>query len=282
MRALAEFVLRGRREAVLVAIIVGIIPLTQFISPMIVGLVMLRKGVKEAALVLSWAVLPIAAWAIYPNIVWGVSSNLLPLLMLLAVSGLAMVLRITASWQKTLLVAVPVALLFELYLRLQPAIVETMMEQLRPLMEQQGAQTGTAVAINSSSLMALISSAHIVVSLLLLVWARWIQAVLFNPGGFRAEFHALRIEIKAAVLMVLVLLLAQLGVLIPATWTAYFALPLVFAGISLVHATLAIRKLSPLWLFGFYIVLPVIVNFLVLLALVDSWYDFRTRMVKAT
>jgi hypothetical protein len=40
--------------------------------------------------------------------------------------------------------------------------------------------------------------------------------------------------------------------------------------------------MSPLWLFAFYAVLPVINQLLVLLALADSWYDFRKQMRNAS
>jgi hypothetical protein len=62
----------------------------------------------------------------------------------------------------------------------------------------------------------------------------------------------------------------------------YLVLPLMFSGLALVHAVVAAKKLSSLWLAVLYavIVLPLIANMIVLLALLDSWYDFRTRLQK--
>jgi hypothetical protein len=53
-----------------------------------------------------------------------------------------------------------------------------------------------------------------------------------------------------------------------------------FSGIALMHAVVAKKKLSSMWLVTFYILLmlPVVVQILVLLALIDSWYDFRSRL----
>ena len=115
----------------------------------------------------------------------------------------------------------------------------------------------------------------------MLIWSRWLQAILYNPGGFRQEFHSLRIENKAALLLALMLLLSGLGVALPETWYGYFSIPLMVAGVGLVHGTVALKHLSPLWLFAFYLVFPVINQLLVLLALADSWYDFRKHMRNA-
>jgi hypothetical protein len=54
----------------------------------------------------------------------------------------------------------------------------------------------------------------------------------------------------------------------------------VFAGIALTHAVVAIRKLPVMLLATFYIVLmlPAAVQLVVLLALLDSWFDFRSRL----
>lgn len=277
MRGLAEFVLKGRRQAILAAVIAGAIPLIYFVSPVIVGLVILRKGMQEAGVVLIWALLPLVAWALYPTLALGMSGNYLPVLMLLAVSGLAVILRATSSWQITLLLAVLMGLLFELYLRLQPAIVEMLLLQLNPLLEE----SGTGATVSRDRLITLVAIVHIGMSILLLMWSRWLQAMLFNPGGFRTEFHSLRIEPRVALPLALLLLAAGFELLIPASWIYYFALPLLFAGTALVHATVALKQMSPFWLFMFYAVFPVIVQFLVLLALVDSWYDFRKTMRKS-
>ncbi|MBL4819927.1 MAG: hypothetical protein JKY98_02900 [Gammaproteobacteria bacterium] len=278
MRGLAEFVLKGRRQAIMAVLLIGAVPLIYFLSPVVVALVILRKGVQEAGLLLAWALLPIGAWALYPSIALDAPVNLLPVLVLLAVSALAMVLRSTGSWQSTVLVAVVVGLLFELYLRLQPDNVELLLLQINPLLQESGATQ----TISSGELIALVSIVHAGMSLLLLMWSRWMQAMLFNPGGFKTEFHSLRIERKAALPLLLLIVLSGMGVIIPDSWMLYFVMPPLFAGTALVHATVALKQLSPFWLFMFYMVFPVIVQFLVIFALMDSWFDFRKRMRTST
>jgi len=129
------------------------------------------------------------------------------------------------------------------------------------------------------SLTSFLGAMYMFVAIMLLMLARWMQASLYNPGGFQQEFHALRIEQKVAMILLGLMLLASFQVLIPQTWILYLILPLLFSGMALIHALAAKKQLSSLWLAALYAVLmlPVVVNMVVLLALVDSWYNFRKR-----
>ena len=279
MRSLAQLIMKGRRQAIVAVVLASAIPPIYFVSPVIVGLVILRRGLSEAALVLAAAMAAMAIWTIYPSVALDEQANLLPYLLLFSVSALAVVLRMSHSWQLTVLLAIVVGLGFEVYLRIQPAVVDTLLTQLNELMAQNGV---TEEVVGRSQLIALIAMIQTMMAVLLLIWARWLQAMLYNPGGFRQEFHSLRIEKKAALLLVPLLLLTGFGVVLPETWYGYFAIPFMIAGVALVHATIALKQLSSLWLIAFYAVLPVIGQLLVLLALADSWYDFRKPMRKAT
>jgi uncharacterized protein YybS (DUF2232 family) len=74
------------------------------------------------------------------------------------------------------------------------------------------------------------------------------------------------------------MILASFGILVPETWYGYFRLPLVFSGIGLVHAICAKRNIPATALAVFYILLPVTFGLVALLAVIDSWYDFRGRV----
>ena len=63
MRALAEFVMKDRRSAIIAVLLLGLVPMLNLLSPVIVGLIMLRKGWNEALTLLVWALLPIGAYA---------------------------------------------------------------------------------------------------------------------------------------------------------------------------------------------------------------------------
>jgi hypothetical protein len=274
MRGLAEFVMKGRKQAIMAVLLLGLIPLLNLLSPVLVGLVVLRKGFQEAVQVLVWAILPIGGWAL--------AGDPVPLIMLLGITGLAGLLRSSESWEFTLLAAIAVGVCVEIYLRLQSAVLDLIFLQMQPYFEANAIQ-GEQLDALRDVMTSFMGAVYMFLSIILLMLARWMQAALFNPGGFQKEFHGLRVEQKVALILVSCMMLANFEILIPQTWMLYLVLPLMFSGIALIHAVVAAKKLSSLWLAVLYalIVLPLIANLVVLLALLDSWYDFRTRLTKS-
>jgi len=276
MRGLAEFVMSGRKQAIMAVIFLGLIPLVNLLNPVVVGLMVLRKGVLEVAIIFAWAILPIGAWAIVGDIA--------PLIMLFGISGLAWLLRETESWETTLLATIAIGLSVEIYLRLQPAVLDGLFQQLELLLVTNNLQ-GIQLEDIRESIGSFIGVGYMFLAIVLLMLARWMQATLFNPGGFQKEFHQLHIGQKTALGLAGLIFLGSYQLVIPQSWVFYFILPLLFSGIALVHAVVVKKKLSSLWLVIFYIlliVLPTVLQLLVLLALVDSWYDFRSRLQQST
>tara|TARA_B110000858_G_scaffold128327_1_gene145956 strand:+ start:1462 stop:2289 length:828 start_codon:yes stop_codon:yes gene_type:complete len=273
MRGLAEFVMKGRKQAIMAVLLLGLIPLVNFLSPVVIGLVILRKGLQEAAQVLVWAILPIGGWAL--------AGDPVPLIMLLGITGLAGLLRASESWEFTLLAAIAVGLCVEIYLRSQPAVLDLIFLQMQDYFDAKGIQ-GEQLDSLRNVMTSFMGAVYMFLAIVLLMLSRWMQATLFNPGGFQKEFHGLRVEQRVALLLVSAMMLANFEILIPQNWMLYLVLPLMFSGLALVHAVVAAKKLSSLWLAVLYalIVLPIIANMVVLLALLDSWYDFRTRLQK--
>jgi len=271
MRGLAEYVMTGRRQAIIAVMLLGLIPLVNLLNPVVVGLIALRKGLQEVAVIFAWAILPLGAWA--------VAGDVVPLIMLIGITGLAVLLRETESWEFTLLAAIAVWVCVEVYFRLQPAVIDALMQQLDLYLQASNPQ-GLQIEEVRDVMLSVIGAVYMFLSIVLLMLARWMQAVLYNPGGFKQEFHSLRVEQKVALALIVIMLLSSFGIVVPEAWVLYFVLPLLFSGIALTHAVVAKKKLSSMWLVTFYILLmlPVVVQILVLLALVDSWYDFRSRL----
>ena len=271
MRGLAEYVMTGRRQAIIAVMLLGLIPLVNLLNPVVVGLIALRKGLQEVAVIFAWAILPLGAWA--------VAGDVVPLIMLIGIAGLAVLLRETESWEFTLLAAIAVGVCVEVYFRLQPAVIDALMQQLDLYLQASNPQ-GLQIEEVRDVMLSVIGAVYMFLSIVLLMLARWMQAVLYNPGGFKQEFHSLRIEQKVALALIVIMLLSSFGIVVPEAWVLYFVLPLMFSGIALMHAVVAKKKLSSMWLVTFYILLmlPVVVQILVLLALIDSWYDFRSRL----
>lgn len=270
MRALAEFVMKDRKRAIIAVLLLGLLPMMNLLSSVVIGLTLLRKGSNEALAILVWALLPLGAYAYIGDVI--------PLVLVLGVTLLAGVLRQTQSWELSLLGAALVGLTIEAYLVLRPELLDLLFQQLDVYMATNGIE-GLPVAQLRATLTSYLGATYGMLAALLLILARWLQAALYNPGGFQQEFHALRVGSKVALLLVAWTFASSFGVL-PSSWVVYSTLPLLFSGAALVHGVVAIRQMPGSVLAVFYavILLPIAMQGVMLLALMDSWYDFRARL----
>src|SRR5471032_1523192 len=108
MRALAEFIMRGRVQATLVVAGCAALPFLFWLGAAASCLVLLRRGLSDAAGILAWALLP--------ALVWWYFGEPRTLMALLGSLGLAMLLRASESWVRVLLVSVALGLLYAVIL----------------------------------------------------------------------------------------------------------------------------------------------------------------------
>lgn len=276
MRALAEFIMRGRVRAVLITM-VGI-PL---ISPAALALVSLRRGNNDGLMVLAWALLPIVAA--------GFSGYMSPLMTGLAASHFAavfcgaMVLRSSRSWSAALVTVTAVAAAgILLTAQFSGGLLQNLLQAAD---ETGGEQADQLRQVFDSEVMATgyLSWVSAITATLALVLGRWWQALLYNPGGFREEFHQLRMPLPLAATGMLVWVYSLLTQDY-AFWGAVVAFPMVVAGIALIHWLVASRGWGRGPLVALYVALVIaalpLAGFLCGLALIDSWIDIRGRTAK--
>ncbi|MDH2244574.1 hypothetical protein N5J76_12935 [Pseudomonas sp. GD03855] len=283
MRALAEFIMRGRMQAIFVVAGAAALPMLFWLSAAAGSLVLLRRGLSDALGVLVWAVLPALAWWYF--------GDPRTLLVLLGSFGLALVLRGQASWVRVMLCSVGLGLLYvwalgavfgepiaALASELQKVLPDAFSGAYQQLSVEERSRVELLLAPVLTGLLAALLQ---VVTLLSLMLGRYWQAALYNPGGFGSEFRALRLPPMLAILLLVGMLLgpnlgAQLAVLTPLC-----SVPLVFAGIALMHGLVAQGRLPRFWLVGLYVTLvlfmQLIYPLLAVLAIVDSLFDFRGR-----
>lgn len=280
MKGLAQFVMRGRFQALLVTVIGAGSLLFSPISAGVLALVTLRKGVGEGAWLLLWALLP-AGLLVY---LYGDSG---PLFLLVSTTVLALVLRTTVNLPMAVLSCVPVAVASGLAM---VAFAGGYLEQIATYfgeflaaLEQQLSQGDQKVVLarpTSVQIAGMMGAGTGMTAVLCLLLARYWQAALYNPGGFGEEFRALYYPPPIAVGLALgTVALAGLGVEYR-TWAMICALPLSFAGIALVHARAAYRGQGRGWLTGFYLAwlfLDPVKLLVVVAAVADSWMKFRSR-----
>ncbi len=297
MKFLANYVMRGPLAAILVVSVSGLLamllPPFSYLSGAAVGLVALRVGARQAVLVMTGSAAATSALAL---LVLGTPWLGLALLLVLwmPVATVAHSLRRGADLARSLLLAslFGVAVVMALHAGLDdPAAwwretLQQALEQTSPA-EQEALQALGAALDTAAGLMTGIAAAllslSVIVSLLL---ARWWQAMLYNPGGFRSEFHALRLgRVPGMVTAGLLAALGFMGSGTPVTDLVPLALMLhMLQGIALVHALVAKTAAATGWLVAMYLLLlfalPQTAMALAVAGFVDNWMNFRTLMRK--
>ena len=211
----------------------------------------------------------------------------LPLASVLLVTLMAVVLRSRMRWGEALIVGtLAAAAMIQLGVFVPPGGTGPLLEQLRQgsaeieRMFTEMANQGFDIEELATLLIGGITGLVVLIAAVgCLALARAWQAGLYNPGGFREEFHALRLVPRELGLLVvlgvvgLVLGLPSLSMLV---WV-----PLLVAGSALVHGYVGLKGMNGLWLIAFYVLLittwPMILIVL-LVAFIDVFADFRGRL----
>lgn len=280
MRAIAEFIMRGRMQATLVVAGSAALPLLVWLSAAAAALILLRRGAADAFSVWVWALLPAAVW-------WFIGEPT-TLMLVAGTLVLAQVLRVTASWTWVLLASVVLGGVFVQVIEAVSAdMLKGMAEFIRAVFSQYAAEAkmpAEQLADVQASLIAalpgFLASSLQLMCVLCLVLARYWQAALYNPGGFGLEFRAIRLKPAVAVGLLLGVLFApalgeRFAVLAPLC-----TVPLFFAGLALGHGVIAMKRLGSFWVLTLYMAVLIIGNLICILAVVDSLIDFRGRMAR--
>lgn len=281
MRALADFIMRGRVQATVFVVGCAALPLLFWLSAAAASLVFLRRGFKDASSVIAWALLPALAWWVFgdPRI----------LMVLLGTLGLAALLRAERPWSRVLLSSIALGLVYGVILgsvfrepieALAQALAKALPEMLDGLYQKLSVGERTQLeGYVAPVLTGLMAAGLQVISVLALMLGRYWQAALYNPGGFGREFQAVRIDRVPALLLLGGMLFGPSFGSGMALLTPLCSVPLMFAGIALLHGLVAQKRLSKFWLVGLYVTLVLFMQLtyplLVVLAIVDSLIDFR-------
>ena len=281
MKALAEFILRGRLQALIVALIGSFFPL---ISTSAVALVSLCKGAKEGTLLFLWVSLALVLLQQS-----GSENHLLTAVSIVSLGIMVLaaeVHRVMASWQWTLLVIVVVAVIsaqgFAILMGSSVTSLVATAQDLLNAVKSQGQDAQTSIVLSESMLLGLVATILAIGSIMSLMLARWWQAGVQNPGGFQKEFHGFSIDAMIAVILIVILVVGQFFSQSAQIWVDIAALPLIIAGIALVHFTVKLFGQGRQWLAFLYVGMIMVGKpvtlLLVVLGLTDSLIDLRSRL----
>ncbi len=284
MRALAQFVMRGPLQASAVAAVTTAVPLLFWIGAAVVGLVILRLGISQGLNIGLWALLPALGWSWF-------GQDPTALAVLLQVMLMASVLRTTLSWERALLGGSFLAIVTGLMLPvIYPGLLDDLVQAGVSFYEQYNADVARTLGedleqVIRDTMNASMAGTYFATGIGMTMLARSWQAGLYNPGGFRTEFHALKLSPAVAVVCAVTMVIGpMLGLnTMLLVWVA--GTPLFLASLALTHGIVGRKKLSGQWLVLFYIALvllgPSLMILLVVLAFVDSWLDIRRRITPA-
>jgi hypothetical protein len=286
MRGLAEFIMRGRWQALGVAVLGSGSLLFGWISAAAIALVTLRRGTAAGGWLVLWALLPAV-------IITAMTGDTGSVMLLAGAFGLAVILRETVNLSLAVMASVPLAVLSGLALIVLngPFLEELIttfnqaLAQLEQDLQQEGSEQLAFNALSVSQVAALLATGNAVIAVLSLMLGRYWQALLYNPGGFGSEFRALKVPQGAVLVMAsAALVLWWLG---PEwrVWSAIAVLPLTVAGFALVHAY-AVRTDKGLgWLtlmYVLWIVLDPVKWLWVACVVIDAFADFRARWSRSS
>lgn len=285
MRRFADFIMRGRMSAVFVVFASAMVPLFLWVSGGALSLVTLRRGAVEGALVGGGAAL---ALLILVGALAGTPEPALqPILQLwLPVFLMALWLRHSVSLAQAVemaggLAALAVAI-FHIVHPDTAGYWREVFGQARVLLPAQSDSGVTAweevVAVLAPQMTGLWGVNLLGLAVASLLLGRWWQAMLYNPGGFQAEFHALRLE-RWFAWVVLASLLAGTVLGRGLVYDVAFVLSTAFVlqALGLLHFFAAGRRWGKLCLGLVYLFLPLVIQLVAVVGLIDVFLDLRRR-----
>lgn len=305
MNALASYIMRGPIQATLavsglavISLLVANLGVLSVITPILrdlsaagCALVMLRQGSRSAISVLlatCAAFIAVAYWYFQgPEFAANVAGFVI---LITVVALLAWVLRTWRTLPLTIIVAGGFGLFFVLALHIgtEPTVLwqNVITQYLSPVMDAADAelqsQLKEQIPLWAQEMTWLLASAFVLNCLVCLFVARWWQAMLYNPGGFRQEFHALRLGKPLAIVTAVVAVPALLnlgGISAVATDLFKVLMTLFFLqGLAVAHAVVTTKKLNFAWLVGFYVFAFFLHLFVAIVGFVDTWTNVRGKI----
>lgn len=272
------------------------LPLMGLLSNAAVGLITLRMGWRRGLFIalISSAVLGGLTLLMQVNPLVGFGFSML---IWLAVILLATLLGSTVSWSKTLTVLLAVSvgavLLFHMnvsdpvaFWQNQPLWMQfvEVVKNVQMMPEEMSSSEQQKLLDNAASILSgsIAGTVSVLLILSLLIARHW-QAMLYNPGGFGAEWRELQLGKPAALLMIAVITLALFSQQMTAINMVFAGLTVfLFQGIALVHGVVALLQQHKTWLIGMYIMLFLMPAhggiLLAAFGIIDSLAGFRSQI----
>lgn len=295
MKGLATYIMRGRSQAALVAATLAVLsllfPLVGMLSSATVALITLRQGPVEGLIVGGFAGLASGLF-VFAALGSPLPATGFALALWLPVWALAVVLRNSRSQALAVGMGGLMGLVILIGLRFlhgDPAAYwSEIMEPLRQGLVEGGllkeAESEVMIKDLARWMSSTFAATFYLQALLALFIGRWWQALLYNPGGFGAEFRDLRLGqgLGLLVLGLLAWLLIDSDNQTAADLLIVLTPLLLLQGLSLIHWLVKTLPASQAWLVGLYVLFVVALPHAQVmtagLGLADIWINVRARL----
>lgn len=301
MQFLAAYIMKGRLQAMTVAATLALLslpfPPASIVSSAAVALVTLRRGAGEGLYVLLCA----CAAAAVISALLGIGYQfalLYGVVLWTPVWLIAIVLRegrhLAVAIEIAVVLGVVGVLGFYLY-QPQPAQVwgQLLAVMIQPMLDANpdvpAEQIKQSAQFFAHFMTGAVAAGMVYGLLFGLFLARWWQALLYNPGGFRAEFLALKGHKQLALASLAVLAVAGLsgGAIAEFCWNVVVVLFVLytFIGTAVLHASFSVMKGARFMVPLLYLTLLLIPHVMVAIALcglTDTWLDLRKKISNQT
>ncbi|MFT7185503.1 MAG: hypothetical protein ACI84K_000883 [Pseudohongiellaceae bacterium] len=281
MHELVKYVMRGPKQAILLASISVMLPMMFWFGAATIALITLRQGLSQGLVVFIWTIIPALGW-------WFGLQDPGALIVLISTFAMAAVLRYTVSWQSTLVTGGVISLVTGLLAPyIMPEMIDMLVEMGKVMLQdlaKSAPEEYNTILDNAFRTLMIASFAASFYGMAVgsVFLARSWQARLFNPGGWQEEFHQMRLSPRFVLGVVGAVIFASAINIEPVLVLMIATVPFIVCGLALVHGVVGKRKLGGQWIFGLYasvfILFPTVLILLVVLALLDSLVNFRSRV----
>ncbi len=291
---IGNYLLSGRMQAVIAVTLSSLLsfllqPFAFLICGSVIGLITLRKGIHSAiqTLLISFIVLQIFFILLSTS---SYINTIIILVIWLPVLFLSAVLRLTRSQGALILFSGLISIILTIiFYVLVGDVAAWWQDYLTKVFEatapsQQIQAYNKLLESNADLINAMIFAAYTLNMVTGVLFARWWQSRLFNPGGFQKEFYGLNIPI---ILLPVFIIIGVLAFNANEPWQdmcrdVLIILTFIYLiqGISFSHRTVHRLKLSVGWLVFLYcalIFLPQMALIVACLGIVDAFSNWRNK-----
>lgn len=299
MSFLAAYIMKGRMQAIMVAsslaLLSLVLPPVSIVSSAAIALVTLRNGGYEGLYVLlaSYVLAAIVGLVFF-------GSFQLALLYGPLIWFIAMVLRevkhLSIAVEITVLLGVVGIIVFFLFVSDPAAMWSSILTQMaQPMLENSEVDLPVDkirqnIQFFSHFMTGGVAAGSVYGLLFGLFLARWWQAVLYNPGGFREEFLSLKVRPQLALASIAIAVTAWLmatGTISEICWniTILFVVLYTIVGTAILHlafSTMKARFFMVPFLYLTLVFVPHMTIVVVIVGIIDTWLDLRSKILNKT